>query len=669
MTGHKNIKDTIVSTAGRRFLFFLFLIPAIFGLTNCKINSVSQPGTAQPNDTLNIEISLTVSYPDASNPTKGFLGMLVPDDWQMLSGNYTSANGSGQIIESADWTDSVNAHYPPANYGENLKWIGCLSEFGHTAAVAYDVTVNLSVKVGQREGLFNIGYIFTKAATNMLGTSSAAISYPHQIGVPDSSCYPEFNLWKFAVMADYEWEALFNRTSDWTGADGVQSIPLSGNEVYSETNPGYTLFDFGDTFIGEVDGAGNRVNSKMVNNTLALLESNQPDSAKIGFEWGFTANQQPASVFIPNTPNSVSGDWYWPMDGIALGDSVYVFAMLMHSTGTGSWDWEISGVSLLSFVPDTNGIVQSYSEKDVPLIYDETSAIQSVFGAAVFPMTERSGCQNPDGYIYVYGVRSRSNTKDLLAARVPEADFADISKYTYYNGSAWVVDISQSAPLTDQVSQELSVSQLPNGQFILVFQLNTNSETVAIRIGDTPVGPFSLYKAIYTCPEVAEYATQSAFTYNAKAHPHLSKPGELLISYNVNTFGWGSFQIGDIYHPRFIKIKFGEDEILANREENCTSVESFNLEQNFPNPFNATTCIAYRIARQADVVLNIYDLRGYLVRKLVQAQAAPGVYQIIWDGRNAAGQILPSGIYILQMQVKEAAQSVIRESRKMLLLK
>ena len=45
--------------------------------------------------------------------------------------------------------------------------------------------------------------------------------------------------------------------------------------------------------------------------------------------------------------------------------------------------------------------------------------------------------------------------------------------------------------------------------------------------------------------------------YNAKAHPHLSRPGELLISYNVNTFDfWGDFfRDADIYRPRFIRLK------------------------------------------------------------------------------------------------------------------
>ena len=48
------------------------------------------------------------------------------------------------------------------------------------------------------------------------------------------------------------WEALFNRTSGWTGADGIYSIPISGDESPGSAAETSTLFVFSDTFIGEV---------------------------------------------------------------------------------------------------------------------------------------------------------------------------------------------------------------------------------------------------------------------------------------------------------------------------------------------------------------------------------------------------------------------------------
>ena len=102
----------------------------------------------------------------------------------------------------------------------------------------------------------------------------------------------------------------------------------------------------------------------------------------------------------------------------------------------------------------------------------------------------------------------------------------------------------------------MSVSFMEDGRVIAAYQLNTNSPHVVIQIGQTPAGPFQPLKKVWETPEVYEDA--DFYTYNAKAHPHLSKPGHLLISYNVNSFDF----ITDIhkhpYHlrPRFISVKY-----------------------------------------------------------------------------------------------------------------
>ena len=82
------------------------------------------------------------------------------------------------------------------------------------------------------------------------------------------------------------------------------------------------------------------------------------------------------------------------------------------------------------------------------------------------------------------------------------------------------------------------------------------SDKVGVRIGDSPVGPFSDIITVWTAPEWQK----GLWTYNAKAHPNLSKPGELLISYNTITPDfWNDIQKdATIYHPRFIKLKFDD---------------------------------------------------------------------------------------------------------------
>jgi hypothetical protein len=77
------------------------------------------------------------------------------------------------------------------------------------------------------------------------------------------------------------------------------------------------------------------------------------------------------------------------------------------------------------------------------------------------------------------------------------------------------------------------------------------------------------------------------------------------------------------------------------------------LDQNFPNPFNSSTTINFKIAENSyqQIELSIYNLSGQKVKSLVNRLAGPGYYTMIWDGRNDAGNQVASGVYFYQLQV------------------
>jgi hypothetical protein len=81
------------------------------------------------------------------------------------------------------------------------------------------------------------------------------------------------------------------------------------------------------------------------------------------------------------------------------------------------------------------------------------------------------------------------------------------------------------------------------------------STEVAVQLGNSPVGPFFPVKKIWNTEEVFE--DMDFFTYNAKGYPHLSEPGYLLISYNINSFDFWNDILDkpNLYRPRFIQIK------------------------------------------------------------------------------------------------------------------
>jgi hypothetical protein len=88
------------------------------------------------------------------------------------------------------------------------------------------------------------------------------------------------------------------------------------------------------------------------------------------------------------------------------------------------------------------------------------------------------------------------------------------------------------------------------------------------------------------------------------------------------------------------------------------------LDVNVPNPFNPSTTIHYQIAQSGTVSLRIYDVSGALVRTLVDRSHNPGDYDARWDGRDALGKPVSSGVYFYRLETKGFTQT-----HRMVLLK
>ena len=86
---------------------------------------------------------------------------------------------------------------------------------------------------------------------------------------------------------------------------------------------------------------------------------------------------------------------------------------------------------------------------------------------------------------------------------------------------------------------------------------------------------------------------------------------------------------------------------------------SFSLSQNYPNPFNPSTKIKFEINKSGDIELNVFDITGKTVSKIVNEYLTAGTYEVTFDGSN-----LPSGIYFYQLKTNN-----IIETKKLILLK
>lgn len=83
--------------------------------------------------------------------------------------------------------------------------------------------------------------------------------------------------------------------------------------------------------------------------------------------------------------------------------------------------------------------------------------------------------------------------------------------------------------------------------------------------------------------------------------------------------------------------------------DNHTVLEQFELKQNFPNPFNPSTTIAYQVPEYTNVSITIFNVLGKEVRRLVNDYKEAGNYQVEWDGRDNDGRRVSTGVYFYQM--------------------
>jgi hypothetical protein len=100
-------------------------------------------------------------------------------------------------------------------------------------------------------------------------------------------------------------------------------------------------------------------------------------------------------------------------------------------------------------------------------------------------------------------------------------------------------------------------------------------------------------------------------------------------------------------------------------------VHADELRDNYPNPFNPRTSIAFSLSRRSEVSLEVYDLRGRRVRTLLGGEILePGTHAQEWNGRDRDGNGVASGVYFYRLRARPVdGGTFFEDSRRMILLK
>jgi hypothetical protein len=90
---------------------------------------------------------------------------------------------------------------------------------------------------------------------------------------------------------------------------------------------------------------------------------------------------------------------------------------------------------------------------------------------------------------------------------------------------------------------------------------------------------------------------------------------------------------------------------------------AFALAGNYPNPFNPMTTIRFDVPRTGRVTVDVYDVRGQRIARLVDGEVAPGRHTVVWDGRDRHGRTVSSGVYFSRLE----AEGVTKTDRMVLM--
>jgi hypothetical protein len=91
---------------------------------------------------------------------------------------------------------------------------------------------------------------------------------------------------------------------------------------------------------------------------------------------------------------------------------------------------------------------------------------------------------------------------------------------------------------------------------------------------------------------------------------------------------------------------------------------SFSLAQNYPNPFNPSTTISFSLPVKGTARIEIFNVLGKLVAVPFEGAAEAGDHEVVWDGKNATGEAVASGVYFYRLTADKYT-----DTKKMMLLK
>jgi hypothetical protein len=101
-----------------------------------------------------------------------------------------------------------------------------------------------------------------------------------------------------------------------------------------------------------------------------------------------------------------------------------------------------------------------------------------------------------------------------------------------------------------------------------------------------------------------------------------------------------------------------QDDLATGFEALENEFASSSATGAFPNPFREQTQVSYFLEKESPVEIQVYNLIGSPVARLVSEVQTAGAHQISWQGTDGQGRVLPKGMYIIRIKTGELVSNL-----------
>ena len=193
------------------------------------------------------------------------------------------------------------------------------------------------------------------------------------------------------------------------------------------------------------------------------------------------------------------------------------------------------------------------------------------------------------------------------------------------------------------------------------------SIAVSIDSGDNWSLPFRLNNLM---EGLGDLGKNQAAVYPADKVFYVSEDIIRVFFFYMDDNSWGPFindppygsNLGGIL--KYAAVDFDVSDLIKTDADPRVPRPISMLNQNFPNPFNPTTTIKFNVPRTGNTKINVYNVRGQLVKTLVDGNFTAGNHEVTWHGDDNNSRSVASGVYFYKMETNG-----VTETRRMVLMK